>query len=64
MAGIEIGVMNRQCLDRRIPEKALVCHEVAAGEQRRNVEGAKICWTFTVSAARVKLKRVYPSIRG
>jgi hypothetical protein len=64
MAEIEIGVMNRQCLDRRIPEKETVCHEVAAWEQRRNDEEAKIRWTFTVSAARVKLERVYPSIEG
>jgi len=64
MAEIEIGVMNRQCLDRRIPEKGTVCHEVTAWEQRRNAEEAKIRWSFTVSAARVKLQRVYPSIEG
>lgn len=62
MAEIEIGVMNRQCLNRRIPEKATICAEVAAWEDRRNAERAKIRWTFTVSSARIKLHKVYPSI--
>jgi len=62
MAEIEIGVMNRQCLNRRIPEKATIGAEVAAWEKRRNAERAKIRWTFTVSSARIKLHKVYPSI--
>ena len=64
MAEIEIGVMNRQCLDRRIPELQIICEEVAAWEQRRNKEEAKIRWTFTVSDARVKLAKIYPSIEN
>ncbi len=62
MAEIEIGVMNGQCLDRRIPEQQIICEEVAAWEQQRNQEEAKIRWTFTVSDARVKLAKIYPSI--
>jgi len=62
MAEIEIGVMNRQCLNRRIAEQQIICEEVAAWEQQRNKEEAKIRWTFTVSDARVKLAKIYPSI--
>ena len=62
MAEIEIGVMNGQCLNRRIAEQQIICEEVVAWEQQRNKEGAKIRWTFTVSDARVKLAKIYPSI--
>ena len=61
MAEIEIGVMNGQCLNRRIPEQQIIAEEVAAWEQQRNKEEAKIRWTFTVSDARVKLAKIYPS---
>jgi hypothetical protein len=63
MAEIEIGVMNGQCLNRRIDSQQLVAEEVAAWEQRRNAEEAKIKWSFTVSDARAKLTKIYPSIR-
>lgn len=62
MAEIEIGVMNCQCLDRRIAEQPIIAREVAAWEQQRNKEEAKIRWTFTVSDARVKLAKIYPAI--
>ena len=62
MAEIEIGVMNGQCLNRRIAEQQIICEEVAAWEQQRNKEEAKIRWTFTVSDARAKLAKIYPSI--
>ena len=62
MAEIEIGVMNGQCLNRRIAEQQIICEEVAAWEHQRNKEEAKIRWTFTVSDARVKLAKIYPSI--
>jgi hypothetical protein len=61
MAEIEIGVMNGQCLNRRIAEQQIICEEVAAWEQQRNKEETKIRWTFTVSDARVKLAKIYPS---
>ena len=62
MAEIEIGVMNRQCLNRRLDDRQIVCAEVGAWEQRRNDERAKVQWTFTVSDARVKLTKTYPSV--
>jgi hypothetical protein len=57
---IEIGVMVKQCLDRRIPDKATLMTEVAAWEHRRNTDQARITWMFTVDRAREKLGRVYP----
>ncbi len=48
MVEIEIGVMARQCLDRRIGNKSTLVAEVARWEQRRNREKARIKWLFTV----------------
>ena len=60
MVEIEIGVLVRQCLDRRIPTKAQLASETAHWEARRNAEGARIEWLFTVERARAKLGRAYP----
>lgn len=62
MAEIELSVLHRQCLDRRIPDKATLNHEVAAWEAQRNKEQATIDWRFSVTDARQKLKRLYPSL--
>ncbi len=62
MAEIEIGVMNKQCLNRRLAEFDVAEREIHAWEKRRNKEQARIHWTFTVAAARNKLARLYPSI--
>jgi len=64
MVEIEIGVMVRQCLDRRIPTKDILVTEIARWERRRNAEGAKIRWLFTVDRARQKLGRAYPQPAG
>ncbi len=64
MVEIEIGVMVRQCLDRRIPDKDTLVTEIASWERRRNAEGAKIKWLFTVDRARQKLGRAYPNPSG
>ncbi len=61
MAEIEIGVMNRQCLDRRIPDKGLLADELAAWEAERNSEQVRIDWLFDVAAARKKLGQSYPT---
>jgi hypothetical protein len=63
MAEIELSVLNRQCLDRRIPDKATLEHEVGTWEQTRNSRGATVNWRFTTADARIKLKRLYPSIQ-
>ncbi len=64
IAEIELGVLARQCLDRRIPDKRTLAREVAAWEQRRNAIEAKVDWRFTTKAARIKLKRLYPTLSG
>jgi transposase len=60
---IEIGVMVAQCLDRRIPTKAMLIREVKAWERARNLAGARIKWRFTLDRAREKLGRAYLSVR-
>ena len=54
--------MNGQCLDRRLDSQALIAQEVAAWESKRNELEVRIHWTFTLAAARRKLKKLYPSI--
>lgn len=61
MAEIEIGVLTRQCLDRRIADPAALCHEVAAWQTRRNAARRPIAWTFTRQDADRKLGRHYVS---
>jgi hypothetical protein len=60
MVEIEIGVLRTQCLDRRIGEREYLVSEVAAWEQQRNAEGARIKWMFTTERVRTKLARAYP----
>ncbi len=62
IAEIELSVLARQCLDRRIPDRATLEREVAAWEAERNQLGGKVDWRFTTEDARIKLKRLYPSI--
>jgi len=61
MAEIEIGILDRQCLDRRVPTLALLAAEVADWEQRRNAQGCRIAWTFTRQDADRKMGRHYVS---
>jgi hypothetical protein len=62
MAEIELSVLTRQCLDRRIPDWDTLEAEVAAWQGRRNGVGARVRWRFTTADARIKLHRLYPSI--
>lgn len=62
MVEIEIGVMNRQCLDQRIATPEALANHLEAWQQRRNDEGATIRWMFDVDAARKKLARAYPDL--
>ena len=64
MAETELSILCRQCLDRRIDCKETMTREVAAWDQDRNSRESKIDWQFTTADARVKLKRLYPSIQG
>ena len=62
MAETEIRIMNGQCLNRRLDSQDRIAQEVAAWERTRNALQARIHWTFTVAAARRKLRKLYPSI--
>lgn len=62
MAEIELGIMARQCLDRRIPDQNILKREIKAWQDERNKKGARVDWRFTTQDARVKLKSLYPAI--
>ena len=62
IAEIELSVLSRQCLDRRVPDFATLVAEVAAWEDWRNAAGGAVDWRFTTEDARIKLKRLYPSV--
>ena len=62
MAEIELSILHRQCLDGRLPDKETVQREAAAWEAERNAAGMTVDWRFTTADARIKLKRLYPSI--
>ena len=61
VAGTGIGAMVRQCLNRRIPDRATMCRETEAWAERRNREKATVYWRFTTADARIRLKSPYPS---
>jgi hypothetical protein len=60
VAEIELSVLGRQCLDRRIPDIETLATEVAAWVDARNAEEVRIDWHFTTDDARIKLKHLYP----
>ena len=62
MAECEFAVLDKQCLDRRIPDIETLCGETAAWQAPRNKEKTKINWRFNAVDARVKLKRLYPKL--
>ena len=61
MAEIELSILGRQCLARRIPDQRALRREVAAWEAARNTKGSTVDWRFTTEDARIKLKRLYPA---
>lgn len=62
MAEIELHVLNGQCLNRHITTVKKIKEEVEAWQSNRNNKNSKINWQFTNKEARIKLKRLYPSI--
>lgn len=62
MAEIELSVLGRQCLDRRIADRETLIEQVGAWEKRRNEAQATVRWQFTTADARIKLERLYPCI--
>ena len=60
MAELELSVLARQCLARRIPDRATLATEVAAWAAARNAVAAPARWSFTTDAARTRLTHLYP----
>lgn len=63
MAEIELSILSRQCLNRRIPLQDILKDEIAAWEEVRNQEKATVEWKFTTEAARKKLNKLYPKVK-
>lgn len=64
VAEIEQSVLARQALGRRIPDLASMRSITTDWAERRNQSGGSVDWRFTTADARIKLKRLYPSIEG
>jgi hypothetical protein len=64
MAEIELSVLQRQCLNRRLGERAAMEREVAAWVVTRNAATTAVDWRFTTADARTKLKRLYPAVQA
>ena len=62
MAEIELGILGRQCLSRRIDNMDDLRREAKAWETARDTAGSKVNWQFTTTDARIKLSRLYPSL--
>jgi hypothetical protein len=62
MAEIELGILGRQCLARRIDNIDDLRRETAAWETDRDAAAPKVNWQFTTADARIKLRKLYPSI--
>jgi len=62
MAEIELSHLNRQCLDRRIDERSTMAAEVKAWTKARNDKKIVANWQFTTADARIKLRKLYPTV--
>jgi len=62
MAEIELSVLARQCLSERMNDRENLQKQVAAWQERRNASAVTIDWRFTTDDARIKLKKLYPTI--
>jgi hypothetical protein len=63
IAELELSILTRQCLSRRIPDQPTLEREVAAWLAERNARPAPVDWRFTTADARIKLKHLYPSVQ-
>jgi transposase len=63
MAEIELSILSRHSLDRRVPDFETLHREAQAWQERRDAAGGKIEWRFSTDDARIKLKRLYPSLQ-
>jgi hypothetical protein len=63
MAEIEFAALARQCLARRIATVEELEHQIACWQEQRNAAATTVNWRFTTADARIKLKRLYPSLK-
>jgi len=63
MAEIELSILSRQCMGRRIPDQETLKKEISAWQEKRNVMALPMEWRFTTEDARVKLKKLYPTLK-
>ena len=59
---IELSVLSRQCLERRIPNAETLTSEIAVWEKQRNQQKASVYWGFQTKDARRKMQRLYPNL--
>lgn len=64
IAEIELSVLSRQCLDRRIPTLPSLGLELSEWEIIRNTNQKSVDWQFTTKTARTRLKRLYPQFKS
>ena len=62
VAEVELSVLAEQCLDRRIGDPSVMDAELAAWNTRRNKDRCVVAWQFTTADARIKLRRLYPTV--
>jgi len=62
MAEIELSILSRQCMDRRIPDQEILKKEISAWQEKRNAIARPMEWRFTTEDARIKLKKLYPTL--
>lgn len=62
MAEIELSILSRQGLDRRLPDRDTLKAEIAVWQQQRNASARPMEWRFSTEEARVKLKKLYPTL--
>lgn len=62
IAEIELSVLSRQCLNRRIPDREELRQEIEAWQKERNESRVKVYWQFRTDDARIKLAKLYPTI--
>ena len=63
VAEMELSVIARQCLDRRIPDAATLTREIELWQRQRNAAKVVVRWHFTTADARIKLRKLYPTIQ-
>jgi len=64
LAESEIGILSRQCLNSRLDCQTKVVDAVLPWQNKRNEDGVRVHWTFTLAVARQKLSKIYPTIEG